>query len=258
MDGTIYLGNTVFEGTKPFLEMLEHNGISYLFLTNNSSRSTKTYIEKLNNMNISAERKHMLTSAHASAAYINERYKNKRTYVLGTDALKEEMREMGINVVTDKPELVLMGFALELTYQDLTTICNYVRSGLPYICTHPDINLPIEDGIVPDIGCNIAFIHASTGRYPDAICGKPSEQMLAAAEAQTSISRKEMLMVGDRLYTDIALRQFGIKTVLVLSGETSIEAAENSEFKADLVLKDIAELHNVLLESIQGDKNEHN
>lgn len=246
MDGTIYLGDTVFPGTKPFLNMLEDRGVQYLFLTNNSSRSTETYIQKLNRMNISAERHHMLTSAHAAAAYINRHHKDKKVYILGMPALIEEMQTMGIRYEPEDPEVVLMGFDLELNYKKLTELCNFVRKGLPYISTHPDINLPVESGIIPDVGCNIAFVQASTGRVPDVIPGKPSEQILAAAEAQTGVSRENMLMVGDRLYTDIAMGRFGVRTALLLSGETAGEDVPASKDQPDFIFKDITELHKAL------------
>ena len=113
---------------------------------------------------------------------------------------------------------------------------------MPYVATHPDINCPTENGFKPDIGAMIAFVVTSTGRRPDVIVGKPNAPLVDALAEKTGFPVQAHCMVGDRLYTDIALGQWGIVTALVLSGETKEADLKEAVYKPDIVLRDIAAL----------------
>ena len=128
--------------------------------------------------------------------------------------------------------MIVLGFDTTLTYEKLWKLCDFVRAGLPYIATHPDFNCPTETGFMPDIGAMIAFVHASTGREPDLVVGKPNRIIVDAVAHKLGLQIEQMAMVGDRLYTDIALGQTsGITTCLVLSGETHLEDLADSPFQ---------------------------
>ena len=147
--------------------------------------------------------------------------------------------------MTDKdPQAVVLGFDTTLTYEKIWKACDLIRDGLPYIATHPDYNCPTETGFMPDIGSFMAMIEVSTGRKADVIIGKPYRHIVDAVVEKTGYTLDEIAMIGDRLYTDIALGKAGIKTILVLSGETKIEDLAESEFKADIVVKDLEDLLN--------------
>ena len=141
-----------------------------------------------------------------------------------------------------------MGFDTSLTYKKLWKLCDYVRDGLPYIATHPDYNCPTENGFMPDIGAMIAFVKAATGRDPDLIIGKPNPFIVDALAMKLNLKIDEMAMVGDRLYTDIALgNTSGITTCLVLSGETQQSDIEQSEFKPDYIFDNLKAIGDWLL-----------
>ncbi len=246
LDGTVYLGNTVFPYTVDFLKRLDRLGIRHLFLTNNSSKSTDAYIEKFACMGIKADSDTILISSHAAADYINGKYRGKRTFILGTDSMQAEMRSLGINVSDSDPEILLAGFDTSLEYDRLTRFCNLVAQGLPYIATHPDFVCPAENGFIPDLGGIMELIFACTGRRPEVICGKPNEQILIAAEHKTGFSRENLLMVGDRLITDIAIGKWGVRTALVLSGEAKLEDVDAASVKPTYIFDSIAELGKAL------------
>jgi len=137
--------------------------------------------------------------------------------------------------------LVGGGSPTTLTYAKLWRLCDLVRAGLPYIATHADFNCPTPTGFMPDVGAMIAFIRASTGRDPDLIVGKPNRMFVEAAAAKLSLPLDSLAMIGDRLYTDIALgKTSGITTILVLSGETRFEELAASPHTPDLVFADLA------------------
>lgn len=242
MDGTIFLGNQLLPGALDFLELLSRKGIQYYFLTNNSSRSKIEYANKLAQFGIRTSENKIFTSGEATAIYIKKQKPGARLYVVGTPPLENEMRSHGFQLVDTDPDFVVLGFDTTLTYEKLWKLCDFVRAGTPYIATHPDFNCPTETGFMPDIGAMIAFVEASTGRRPDQIVGKPNTPIVEAMLEKSGFAVEQLGMIGDRLYTDIALGQAGLTTVLVLSGETKKADLETSEFTPDYVMQDLAEL----------------
>lgn len=240
MDGTFYLGNQLLEGAIDFIHLLNKQGKDFIFLTNNSSKQRKQYAEKITRLGLPIADEKIFTSGEATAIYLNKTYANSSLYVAGTPALEEEFRTHGFRLVKDHPDLVVLGFDTTLTYQKLWDLCNFVRAGLPYIATHPDLNCPTENGFMPDIGAMIAFIKASTGREPDLIVGKPNRMIVDALAQKLDWKIQDMAMIGDRLYTDIALSQTaGIVTCLVLSGETKPEDVKNSPYQPTYIFDNL-------------------
>ena len=187
MDGTFYLGDRIIEGSLEFIEKVLETGRDYLFLTNNSSHNADFYIKRLERMGLKTDRRHVLTSGEATCEKLKTLYPGKRAYVMGNEFLLEEFREAGIGVDFENPEIAVIGFDTTLTYQKLWDICDLVRSGAPYIATHPDFNCPTETGFMPDIGAIIAFIEASTGRRPDLVVGKPNTGIVDAVTRRTGL-----------------------------------------------------------------------
>ncbi|MBN1266735.1 MAG: HAD-IIA family hydrolase [Anaerolineales bacterium] len=248
MDGTIFLGNRLLSGAVELTSYLRASGIPYYFLTNNSSRSREDYVQKLENLGLSTPLESIFSSGQATALYLQKQKPGASIYLVGTPSLEEEFCRSGFNLVESDPDFVVLGFDTTLTYEKLRKLCAFVRDGRPYFATHPDINCPTEDGFIPDTGAMIALVEASTGRRPDVVIGKPNRPIIDAITAKTGFSAPEITMVGDRLYTDIAMGQHGLATVLVLSGETSREDIPVSTYKPDLVILDIAELNRLLRE----------
>ena len=238
MDGTFYLGNRIIEGSLDFIEKLKETGRDFLFLTNNSSHNALFYTQRLARMGLNVDRSKILTSGEATARILLRDYPGKRVYVLGNTFLLSEMREAGVIVDEEAPDMVVIGYDTTLDYQKMTRVCDLVRAGLPYVATHPDFNCPTETGFAPDIGAIMAFIEASTARRPELIVGKPYGGIVEAALERTGCRISEMAMVGDRLYTDIETgRKSGMTSILVLSGETTQDMLQKSEIRPDYVFE---------------------
>jgi len=233
MDGTIYLGDHLLPGARELLAHLEAGGLPFYFITNNSSRSRADYAARLRQLGLPYGEDHIFTSGEA------------------TPSLETEFAGYSFELVADNPDYVVLGFDTTLTYQKLWKLCDLVREGRPYIATHPDINCPTETGFMPDIGAMMALVEASTGRRPDVIIGKPYAPLVEAVTAKTGVPAGQLAMTGDRLYTDIALGEAGITTILVLSGETKRGDLAASPHKPDFVFRDLAELHAALI-SLRG------
>ena len=247
MDGTIYLDGTLFPGTIPFLRAVRERGGRYLFLTNNSSKSVDAYIAKLAGMGIKSGREDFLTSVDALIDDLSKGPAYRLCYAFGTDSFKGQLREAGVPV-TDKLEdgvdCLLIGFDTELTFQKLEDACILLNRGVDFIATNPDWVCPTWYGSVPDCGSVCEMLYRATGRRPRVI-GKPQPAMARLAMARTGFGRPQTLMVGDRLYTDIASGvNAGIDTAFVLSGEgTRDDLAGEGAVRPTWVFDDISALH---------------
>jgi 4-nitrophenyl phosphatase len=241
MDGTFYLDDRLLEGALRFIDLLREQKKEYIFLTNNSSKDRRQYAQKISRLGLPLAEESVLTSGEATALYLREQHPGADIFLVGTPSLEDEFRQHGFRLVQKNPQFLVLGFDTTLTYQKLWALCDFVRAGVPYIATHPDFNCPTEKGFMPDVGAMIAFVNAATGRLPDLVVGKPNRLIVDAAAMKMNLPVSQLAMIGDRLYTDIALGQTsGITTVLVLSGETKLEDLEDSPFRPDYIFQNLA------------------
>ena len=252
MDGTLYLGNRLYDFTVELLKTIRHTGGKYLFMTNNSSKSVDDYVKKLAGLGIEATREDFMTSSQATAFYLKQNHPGKTLYVCGTRSLIAELESEGFTVTTDlnKVECVVMGFDTELTFQKLHDVSYLLltRKDLPYIATNPDLVCPTEFGSVPDCGSVCIGIKNATGREPIVI-GKPSPLMPQLAMEKLGFTCDQTAVVGDRIYTDIKSGlNAGCTGILVLSGESTLQTLAESEDKPHLVLEDASAILQALKE----------
>ena len=250
MDGTFYLGGQLLPGALEFIQLLQEQDIQFLFLTNNSSRDRREYAQKLGRFGLELPESKIFTSGEATAIYLAKRSPGARVFVAGTPTLEHELASHGLDIHSDEPQYAVLGFDTTLTYAKIWKLCDLVTAGIPFIATHPDINCPTETGFMPDIGAMLAMIESSTGRRPDVIIGKPHRPIVDAILEKLNLSVEQLCMVGDRLYTDIALGKTGLMTVLVLSGETQREDLDTSPFQPDYVMRDLAELRQYMQDQV--------
>lgn len=249
MDGTLYLGNQLFDFTVELLKTIKAKGKRYLYITNNSSKSVADYVKKLKNLGIEANEEEFVTSSQATAYYLKKDYAGARLYVCGTQSLKKELESEGFIITEnlDEVECIVMGFDTELTFKKLDDISRLLcTKDYPFFATNPDMVCPTEYGSVPDCGSVCQMIFNATGKKPTFI-GKPSPLMPKLAMEKLGVAPEKTAVVGDRIYTDIksGLNADAV-SVLVMSGETTVEILEKSEDKPHLVLKDCGEILNAL------------
>ena len=253
MDGTLYLGDRLYDFTLELLDTIKKTGRRYLFMTNNSSKSVEDYVKKLAKLGIAATREDFITSSQATAYYLKQNYPKHRLYVCGTVSLKKELEREGFTVTEnlEHVDCIVMGFDTELTFKKLEDVSRLLltRKDIPYIATNPDYVCPTEFGSVPDCGSVCDMIYNATGKRPMVI-GKPSPLMPQLAMAEHGFSAEQTAVVGDRIYTDIKSGlNAGITGILVLSGETTREILEKSEDKPHLVLEDASPIITALKNS---------
>ena len=193
-----------------------------------------------------------MTSGDVTREFLLAYRKEKTVYMVATDELVEEYKRKGVKVVNqeDNPsaDIVVSSFDTSLTYEKLNIACRLIRNGAEYISTHPDFNCPTEDGFIPDSGAIAALITASTGKVPTYF-GKPYKETIEMIGKFTGFGNDEMCIFGDRLYTDIALgKNFGVTSVLVLSGETTEEDVEKADMsdKPDFVFDSLDDVDKLI------------
>jgi len=246
MDGTLYLDNDLFDGVHEFLAYIKEIGGRYLFLTNNSSKSVNKYVEKMNSLGIETTAEDFLTSSQATSLFL-EKKNYKKIYVFGTDSLKEELSCFNItDKLEDDIDCLVMGFDTQLTFQKLEDACILLGRGVEYIATNPDYVCPTSYGYVPDCGSVSDMLYNATKRRPLFI-GKPKPEMVYLAIDKTGYSKEETVIIGDRIYTDIACGiNAGIDSIMVLSGESTRADIEKYNINPTYVLGNVKEVLNIL------------
>jgi 4-nitrophenyl phosphatase len=242
LDGTIYLGNTLFQGVPKLIEVLRNNKKTFFFLSNNSSLSTEDYLRKLNKFKLIVHREDVILSQHPTIDFLKKN-NFKKLFLLGTHSLKTEFRNEGFELTEEDPEIVVLAFDQELTYERLKKAAFILQNkNIPYIATHLDNRCPTDHGYIPDAGGIAALLYKATERMPK-VFGKPNKEMLLFKLNSLDILPKNAVIFGDRLYTDIKMGiAAGITTCCVLSGETNLNAIKKSEFKPNFIINGIWEL----------------
>ncbi len=253
MDGTIYMGQSLFPWTKPFLEGLKNAGIGYSFLTNNPSKSIADYLSKLHKMGIEATRDEMYTTALATIDYIKTHLPEARKlFLLGTPSMISEFEAAGFisaaDSPNDRPDVIVAAFDMTLNYDRLCRAAWWVSQGVPYIATNPDRVCPTDQPtVLVDCGSICACLEHATGRRPDITLGKPDPNMLTGILTRHGLQPDQIAMVGDRIYTDVEMaHNAGAMGVLVLSGETTIEIADQADRQPHLIAENIGTLGELL------------
>jgi NagD protein len=249
IDGTIYSGGTLFESTLPFLAVLRELGIGHTFLTNNSSKSAEDYLARLRQIGIVATPDQLYTSTQATIEHLRQHLPAvRRLFVLGTASMSRELEGAGFALTadsaTDEPDGVLAGFDTELTFSRLCRAAYWIKKGKPFVATHPDRVCPTDQPtVLVDCGAICAALEQAAGRGPDVVLGKPDPGMLRGILSRHALAPRQLAMVGDRLYTDMAMaHRAGALGVLVLTGETTAAQGASHSPAPGLVVSGLAEL----------------
>ncbi|MBY0758566.1 MULTISPECIES: HAD-IIA family hydrolase [Sellimonas] len=250
IDGTLAVDTTLYDGTKEFLEWIEETGGRCFYITNNSTKSRKDYVEKFKNWGIRTEESQFMTASYAACLYLKKYYEGKKIFVLGTPSFIKELKEAGI-LVTEKAEdhvdCVLVGFDSTLNYDKMTDACRLLfQKEVDFLGTNPDLRCPASFGFIPDCGAICRMLEVTAGRKPYFI-GKPNRLIADLCMQQCKGSPEEYLVVGDRLYTDIACGiEAGIETAVVYTGEADPEEVRTSIWKPDYAFDTIRQLYDAV------------
>jgi 4-nitrophenyl phosphatase len=247
MDGVLWRGDEPLPGLTDFFCLLSHHCIEFMLVTNNSSRTSKYYAQRLNSFGVEISASKIITSAQATASYLAERTDpDTPVYVIGEEGLRQSLIEGGFRLVggEERPRYVIVGWDRQLSYDKLAQATVHIRAGATFIATNPDRTWPSESSLLPGTGATVAALQAATDVQPILI-GKPSPLMLMIAMQRLGATASSTAMLGDRLETDILGGiNASLTTILVLSGISTVEEMAASSFQPDIVFDDIAALTN--------------
>ncbi len=242
LDGTMYLGDRLIEGSTDFLIRLEQRGIARFFLSNNSSKSVSQYLEKLEGMGIEARADEVLLSTHDLISWLSKEEVSE-VFLVGTEGMRGMLEDQGLVTDSKDPEYVVLGYDTEVSYEKLAKASIHLHREVPMVSSHPDIVCPSPDGGLPDTGAYMALFEATTGARPVHVCGKPNEGMILHKIEELGLNASNCAMVGDRLYTDMEMAErAGVHGILVLSGEATIEDLKESGMSPSLVVESVGSL----------------
>lgn len=252
IDGTLAVDNTLFDGSRELIKHIAAIGGRAFYITNNSTKSRKDYMEKFRRWGIDTDEDQFITAAYATCKYLKSHYEGRKLFVLGTESFTEEVKSYGL-AVTDKIEAdvacVVVGFDRTLDYAKVEAACELLfRPEVDYVGTNPDYRCPTAFGFIPDCGGICEMLNVTVDRTPYYV-GKPNKDIVSMCIEQTQADVQEVLVVGDRLYTDIACGiRAGVETALVLTGEAAVKDLETTEFQPDYVYDDIMGLYRACLD----------
>ena len=246
LDGTIYLGGELIPGAMDFLNRCQEKGIKRFFLSNNSSRSVSQYLKKLAAFGIPATKEDVLLSTHDLLSWLKNADVSQ-TWLVGTEGMREMLEQQGIATNSPNPQYVVLGYDTEVSYQKISQASIFLHAGIPLVASHPDMVCPSPDGGLPDVGAYLAMFKATTGIEPEHITGKPNAGMILHKIEELGLQPERCAMVGDRLYTDIAMaNRAGCVGVLVLSGEATMadvaQLEDGAEQRPHIIVNSVAEL----------------
>ena len=242
MDGVIYKGSKLIEGADCFINYLLEEDVPFTFLTNNSQRTRRDIVAKLNRMGINVTEEHIYTCAMATAQFVAQQKSNGTAFVIGEGGLLNALHRVGYAIVDTDPDYVIIGEGRSLTLEMIEKAVSLVDKGAKLIATNLDPSCPIEGGIRPGCGAYTALVETATGTQAFSV-GKPSPYMMRAARKKLNLRTDQTIMIGDTMQTDIlGAAPLGFKSILVLSGGTLKEDLDHFSYKPDLVVDSIKTL----------------
>ena len=251
IDGTLAVGNTLYEGSAKLLEYIESIGGKAYYITNNSTKSGADYVAKFRDaFHLETTEDLFITSGYMTIRFLKEHYPSRKIFVLGTCSFIAELRKQGLHITEtaeDDIACVVVAYDSELTYEKLTESCKVLSTiDVPFYATNPDLCCPIDFGFIPDCGAICEMLTHSTGKKPMYL-GKPSKEVVELCLQLSGFSKEETLVVGDRLYTDIACGiNGGVDTCVVFTGEAKEEDIKATPFTPTYAFATISDLLNAL------------
>ncbi|MBY9001098.1 MAG: HAD-IIA family hydrolase [Candidatus Heimdallarchaeota archaeon] len=249
VDGTLILGNSSLPFATEVLKILKEKRIDFIILSNNSSYSileNKSRLEKVLNIELSYD--NIFTSTQATVEFLTQ-LNITQIYNVGTPSMVKDFEDNGISQNDKNPQAVVLGFDKTLTYKKIQKVSQFLLQAerIPFYATHPDDTCPIDGGKIPDVGSFLKMFEQATGRKADKILGKPSKMILEFSLQSRNVKLSEVLVIGDRLDTDIQMaHDVGVKSSLVLTGETSRSALKLTKIHPTFIWTDLEILYDFL------------
>jgi 4-nitrophenyl phosphatase len=247
MDGVIWRADAPIGDLAATFQRIRERGLKFVFATNNSTKTSQQYVDRLDAFGVEVEPWQVVTSSQAAARAIAQTYSHgTKILVIGEDGLRIPIEQEGFEMVSldnaAEAQVVVMGMDRGVSFEKLSEATLLIRQGIPFYATNTDKTFPTPRGQIPGAGAWISVITTATNVEP-IVAGKPFPFLMELSLEKLGTKKTETLVVGDRLETDIAAGQaVGCPTALVLSGVSTREQAENWTPTPDVIVEDLSEL----------------
>lgn len=248
MDGVLYRGSQLLPGVNDVFNALRLRDIPFLLATNNSTATQQEFVDKLKAMGVEVDVANIQTSATTTRDFIQDDPDipdDACILAVGEPALAQilsdgtSFRILGDDQPASDARVVVAGLDRGFHYDKMARAVEAIEHGAAFIATNADDRLPHENGYQPGAGAIIAGIEKASRKSP-VVIGKPQPLMMLKAVEHLGCEPGQVVMVGDRLDTDIkAADDAGMVTVLVLTGLTKRSDLAASDVLPDYVFADL-------------------
>ena len=244
LDGTLTLGEALLPTAGATVAQLRALGRRTLFLSNYPNRTRAELAARLTGMGLPTPAEDVINSSWVLVQFLRARLPGARLFVAGEASLRGELAAAGFALADDAHvDAVIASFDRTFTYGKLQIAFDAIRGGARFFATNGDRYCPVPGGGQPDAAAIIAAIEACTNTRVEAVVGKPSAHMAAAALAALGLPPERCLMTGDRLETDVQMgRDAGMATALALTGATDAAMLASSSVQPDFALRQLSDL----------------
>lgn len=248
IDGTIAVDNTLYDGAADLIAHIKSIGGKSFFITNNSTKSTQSYVEKFNDkFGLVTTPDQFVTAGYLTMLYLKEHYEGKKIFAVTSNSVVKEYKDFGLSITTTVENdiaAVLVAYDDGITYKKLYDACEILfTQDADFLATNPDLRCPSSFGFIPDCGALCASVIATTDKKPFYI-GKPNKAMVELCIGKSGFSKQQTIVIGDRLYTDIqAGINAGVDTCAVLTGETTTDEINQSDAKPSIICENIRKFY---------------
>lgn len=245
LDGTVYLGDDLLPGAAGAVNRIRLSGRRLLYLTNKPLEPSSAYAQRLGELGLPTATHEVVSSLDSLLTYLLANHPQAAVLCVSEPLVEQLLRASAIHV-TEEPmraDVVVVSFDRTFDYAKLRAAYRAVRAGAVLVATNPDAYCPTPDGGLPDCAAMLAAIEACTGARAEAIVGKPSEHMSAALLDRMALSPDRVLLVGDRIETDVAMAdRAGMDSALVLTGATTRADIDDRAHRPTYVLETLEQL----------------
>ncbi len=243
MDGVLWRDSESIGSLPKVFSKIDELGLLVVLATNNATKTVEQYIQKLLSFNVELKDQQILTTSMATASYLIDNFSpGSEVFVIGMDGLKKTITEAGFILSEENPKAVVVSVDRNISYEKIGTAMRFIRAGKSFIATNPDVTFPTPNGLLPGAGSIVSAVSTAAEKQP-IYMGKPELPMMHQAINRMKLLPSEILVVGDRLDTDIlAGQRAACKTALVLSGVTTIEQAHLWVPAPNYIATDLSEL----------------
>ena len=241
IDGVLHVSMQAVTGANETLLWLEKQGYQVCFVTNTTTSSRATLVQKLREIGLSLDEKRVVTAPVATANYIRQHYPGKRCWLLTKGDTARDFSD--IHLVESNADIIVIGGAEELlTYEAMNHAFRMLMDGAILLATHTNLYWRTSEGLQLDSGPFVHALELATGQRATFL-GKPNLTFFEQAMLTIRVQPQEAIMVGDDIENDIdGAQRAGLQGVLVCTGKHNAQSSLLEHIHPEVILSSIADL----------------